>query len=434
MRGIVGLINLGCPKNRVDGERILADYAQRGWVVGQPEEADLLIVNTCTFIEPATQESWAAIEDAVENHPSGRHRQVVVTGCLVQRDRTGLAEAFPEVHSFQDLSEVARLEARQAPRLVTTFPYAYLKIAEGCSRNCSFCLIPSLRGPFRSLPREYLLEEARGLRQAGIQEIVLVAQDATLWGIDLYGSPRYLDLVAEIADLGFPWVRLLYLFPQRVDRDFLRRLREIPAVVPYLDIPVQHIDDRILGLMKRPGGEAEVRRVLDVARTEWPEAALRTSLIAGFPSETDSEFQELYDFVEELRFDRLALFPFYAEGGAEAAHLPGQLPSDEVERRYDALWKLQERIYSEQNQHLVGSQIRVLADHPDPEEPGTLLCRSTRDAPEIDAWVRIQAQDDAALGCGGPRAQTNAEPGAYLTVRIIRGLVYDVVGELLKEA
>jgi len=431
LKGIVGLINLGCPKNRVDGERILADYAQRGWVVGQPEEADLLIVNTCTFIEPATEESWAAIEDAVEKCPGGRRRKVVVTGCLVQRDRSALAEAFPEVRSFQDLGEVSRLEARQAPRLVTTFPYAYLKIAEGCSRTCSFCLIPSLRGPFRSLPREYLLEEARGLRQAGIKEIVLVAQDATLWGIDQHGSPRYLDLVAEIADLGFPWVRLLYLFPQRVDRGFLRRLRQIPAVVPYLDIPVQHTNDRILGLMKRPGGSAEVQRVLDAVRTEWPEAALRTSLIAGFPSETESEFQELYDFVEKNRFDRLALFPFYAEEGTGAARLSGQLPSNEKERRYDALWKLQERIYSEKNQGLVGAQLRVLVDHPDPEEPATWLCRSTRDAPEIDAWVRVQAQSNAALECDDTN---NISPGAFLTVRIIRGLVYDVVGELLKEA
>ncbi|MEI6509444.1 MAG: radical SAM protein [bacterium] len=431
MKGIVGLINLGCPKNRVDGERILADYALRGWVAGQPEDADLLIVNTCTFIEPATQESWAAIEDAVEKCPGGRRRKVVVTGCLVQRDRSALSEAFPEVRSFQDLSEVSRLEARQAPRLVTTFPHAYLKIAEGCSRTCSFCLIPSLRGPFRSLPREYLLEEARGLRRAGIQEIVLVAQDATLWGIDLHGSLSYLDLVAEIADLGFPWIRLLYLFPQRVDRQFLRRLRQIPAVVPYLDIPVQHTNDRILGLMNRPGGSAEVQRVLDAVQTEWPEAALRTSLIAGFPSETESEFQELYDFVEKSRFDRLALFPFYAEVGAEAARLSGQLPSAEKERRYDALWKLQERIYSEKNQGLVGAQLRVLVDHPDPEEPGTWLCRSTRDAPEIDAWVRVQAQNNAALGCGDAN---NISPGAFLTVRIIRGLVYDVVGELLKEA
>jgi ribosomal protein S12 methylthiotransferase len=226
-------------------------------------------------------------------------------------------------------------------------------------------------------------------------------------------------LVREIADQGFPWVRLLYLHPDRVDADLLKGLRAIPAVIPYLDIPFQHIDSRILALMGREGGEKKIRRLIEEVRSLWPEVALRTSLIAGFPSETEEEFQRLIAFVEETRFDRLALFPYYREEGTVAAELNGQLSVEEKDRRYEELWQLQEKIYQEMSESMVGRTVQVLVDRQDKEDPAVLLCRSTRDAPEIDAYVRVRG---------------SAKPGDFLTVRITKGLVYDVIGEILKEA
>jgi ribosomal protein S12 methylthiotransferase len=411
----VSLINLGCPKNQVDGERLFADYAQKGYAITEPEESDLLLINTCAFIKPAVDESMSFIRQAVRWKKQGRLKKIIVLGCLPERVGEKLREQYPEIDSLIYKDTVCSLEGKRAPRVLTTFPYAYLKIAEGCNRECTFCLIPHLRGRYRSLKPESLLEEAKDLKEMGVQELVLVAQDTTFWGLDLKGKPLLIKLLDAISRIGFPWIRLLYLYPQLIDEEFLTSLKSIPGVVPYLDIPLQHVDSKILASMRRGQREKEIRKLVELVRTIWPQAALRSTFIVGFPGEREKEFRKLVDFIQEVRFERLAVFPFYPEEGAEAKSFPDQVEEREKLARYNEILALQKEIYRQKNKKLLGGTELVLIDR---VEGDYAIGRTYRDAPEIDCLIKIKA---------------NLSPGAFYPIRVTKANIYSLIGKIDKE-
>jgi MiaB/RimO family radical SAM methylthiotransferase len=411
----ISLINLGCPKNQVDGERVFADYAQKGYILSNLEDAQFLLINTCAFIKPAVSESLKFIKQASRWKREGLLKRILVMGCLPQRFKEKLKEEYPEIDDLIYRDFVCALEEKDVPRVLSTFPYAYLKIAEGCNRECSFCLIPQLRGKYRSLPSELLLKEARGLREMGIQELVLVAQDTTYWGIDLKGKSLLLELLDSISRIGFPWIRLLYLHPQLVDKEFLISLKSIPGLVPYLDIPLQHVDSRILSLMKRGQKEKDVRQMVELVRTLWPEAVLRSTFIVGFPGEGEKEFQKLLNFLEEARFERLAVFPFYPEEGAQATFFEGQVEEKERINRYNQVLNLQKEIYLSKNKELLGKKVLVLVDRLEGE---TSIGRTFRDAPEIDCQIKIKG---------------SLKPGAFYPACVTKAHIYSLIGKMEKE-
>ncbi len=411
----VSLINLGCPKNRVDGERQYAQFACEGFALSGPEDSEVLLINTCAFIEPAVKESLRYIRHAVKWKMEGKLERIVVMGCLPERVGESLKSKFPEVDQLIFKETPCLLEENEAPRVLTTFPFAFLKIAEGCNRECAFCLIPQLRGGYRSLELPFLLKEARQLREMGIQELVLVAQDTTYWGIDRVGKPLLLNLVEEISKIGFPWIRLLYLHPQLINRRFVLALKAIPGVLPYFDLPLQHIDSRILSLMKRGQKEKEIREVVRLIREGWPEAAIRGTFIVGFPTEGKKEFQKLLNFIREVEFERLAVFPFFPEEGTKARELPEQVEEKEKKERFKEIISFQKDIYLKKNRGLLGKKEIVLIDR---QENGYCLGRTFRDAPEVDLTVRIK----------------EALPvGSFQEVMITKANVYSLIGKTEKE-
>jgi ribosomal protein S12 methylthiotransferase len=415
VRQRISLINLGCPKNQVDGERMLAHFAQQGFQLVPEQDTDCLLINTCAFIDPAKKESLEEIRRAIERKRNGCLDTILVMGCLAEDLRDRLSEEFPQIHQIYTMSDLQKLEVANSPRLLTTFPFAYLKIAEGCHRQCSFCRIPALRGTYRSLSAEWLEREARALLEMGIQELVLVAQDTTSWGIEIYGMPHLIELMKRLTSIGFPWVRLLYLHPQWCDREFLRVVKQLPGVVPYLDIPFQHIDTGILTAMQRGESESDIRRIVQEVRQEWPEACLRSTFIVGFPGETEQTFEKLLSFIKEVRFDRLAIFPFSPEEGTIASTLPNQIPEVEIQQRYQRLWIAQKKIYQETNRRWIGCTMKVLIDR---SKNGAMVGRSFRDAPEIDSHVQMKG---------------SKETGQFVNVRITKGLGYDLMGEIGEE-
>lgn len=410
-KGIVGLVHLGCAKTRVDAERLLAQRARSGWMVGASARADLVIVSTCAFINPAREESLNKIRGILKKKP---HTNVLVSGCLPLWNSTFIKTMFPRV-SISSKANLKRLEECGSARFLTTYPYAYLKIAEGCSRSCSFCLIPRLRGNFRSLEDDILLKEARQLKAMGIKELVLVAQDVTSYGVDLAGSPKLVELVGKLSEMNFTWIRLLYMYPNLVTRKLLKSLKAVGNVVPYLDIPLQHSHPKVLRLMGRGEKCGGPERVVGIVREVWPEAALRSTFMVGFPGEGEEEFGHLRDFILQTKFDRLALFPFYEERGSAASGFPEKVPQVLKEERYENLFKIQKQIYWQYNRNCEGRTLKVLVDQ---ERGGWLQCRSFRDAPEIDGIVRVKGE---------------GRVGDFLDVRVKKGLAYDLIGEIEKE-
>lgn len=394
---------------------MLAHFAQKGFQLVPEQHTDWLLINTCAFIDPAKKESLREIQRAIERQQNGRLDAILVMGCLAEDLRNRLREDFPQIHQIYTMSDLQELEAASSPRVLTTFPFAYLKIAEGCHRQCSFCRIPSLRGSYRSLPPEWLEREARALFGMGIQELVLVAQDTTSWGLEIYGKPHLIELIKLLTSIGFPWVRLLYLHPQWCDREFLRALKQLPGVVPYLDIPFQHIDTRILTAMKRYESESDIRRIVKNIRDEWPEACLRSTFIVGFPGETEQAFEKLLAFINEVKFDRLAIFPFSPELGTIASTLSNQIAEREIQQRYQRLWIAQKKIYRETNRRWIGCNMKVLVDR---SKSGTMVGRTFRDAPDIDSQVRMKGSKEA---------------GEFVNVRITKALGYDLIGEIGEE-
>jgi ribosomal protein S12 methylthiotransferase len=431
---------LGCPKNRVDSEVMLGTLNQAGYrLVQDPSKAEVIVVNTCGFIESAKEESVEAIVELSDQKTSGRCRKLVVTGCLVQRHADELAEALPEVDHFlgtgayQDI--VSIVQDAQAKRLVVPDPdfvhsastprvnslpshTAYLKISEGCDNTCAFCIIPKLRGPQRSRTIEDVVAEAALLAAQGTVELSLVAQDLTGWGYDLPGKLRLHHLLPELCKVdGIRWIRLHYAYP----RDFPDALVDViarePKIVKYLDMPLQHSSDRLLRAMKRGRDSQFLRDLLAKLRARVPGLALRTSLIVGLPGETEEDFEDLLRFVEEQRFERLGVFEYSAEDGTPAAEMEGQLPAEVKRDRYARIMAVQQEISHAHQQAMIGRRLEVLVEGASEETDDLLAGRHAQQAPEIDGLTYVN--DGVAY------------PGELVTVEVTDAGDYDLVGRVV---
>ncbi len=429
----IRVITLGCSKNDVDTEHLLsclpdADFAFSSEESDEP--VDLLLINTCGFIGDAKQESIDCILANVERKKRGQIGRIAVFGCLSQRYAHELPSLIPEVDAWfgaRKLNPVLRwlgaggdADASTARRMLPS-PYAYLKISEGCNRRCSYCAIPSIRGRHRSVPVEKLVEEAAGLAAGGVKELLLIAQDSTWYGLDLYGERtlgRLLDALSEVD--GIERLRIHYSHPDGFPVDVLERMAANPKVCRYLDIPLQHISDKVLRAMHRHVSGAWTRSLVQRLRQEVPGVALRTTMIVGHPGEGEAEFAELLDFVREARFERLGAFMYSEEEGTwGASHLPDSVPPEEKQRRLDALMALQRSISRACNEARIGSTARVLVDG---FADGLLVCRSEFESPEVDGEILV-----SAAGVTNPSAQI----GSFLDVRITGADDYDLTAEIL---
>jgi ribosomal protein S12 methylthiotransferase len=412
-------VSLGCPKNLVDSERMLGKLAQDGYaLVPDADGADVVVVNTCGFIEPARQESLAVIREMLSLKKEGRVGAVVVAGCLAERRQEQLLRDVPEVDQVvgvfgrEEISRVVdralgpqqeqRTLFRPAPvkaledtaRLrITPRHYAYLKISEGCDRLCTFCAIPGMRGKHVTKPIEEVLREARELAADGARELIVVAQDTTYYGLDLYGRVRLAELLRELDRVdGLEWIRILYAYPIHFTDELIETLAGGNKIIPYLDLPLQHINDRVLRRMQRRVRRNDIEGLLKKLRGAIPGLVLRTTFIAGFPGESQAEFLELVDFVEQFRFERVGVFTYSVEPGTPAARLDGHLPEEVKQQRRDHLMVSQQGVALQWSTAQVGKQREVLIDGPDPEMPNQHLGRSHADAPDIDCVVRVKGK------------------------------------------
>lgn len=406
----IGMVSLGCPKNQVDAEIMLSKLQNGGFeIVNDPAEADLIIVNTCAFIESAKKESIESILDMAsykEDYPSVR---LLVTGCLAERYRSEIFEEIPEVDgvigigadndiceicdkilSFEKVEEYPPKEnlCFDGDRILTTPSYsAYIKIAEGCSNNCTYCAIPSIRGAYRSRPAESILAEAEKLAKDGVKELIVVAQDTTRYGEDLYGRNALSPLLRSLCKIdGIEWIRLLYLYPERIDDALIDTIAEEDKIVKYMDIPVQHCSERVLKRMNRQGNRQSLTDLFNKIRERIPDVTLRTTFIAGFPGETEEEFEELCDFVSEMKFERMGCFAYSEEEGTPAARLDGMLSEEERVRRADIVNDLQSEILDSVNESLIGKELSAIVEDYD-GYTDSYYGRTVMDAPEIDTQI-----------------------------------------------
>jgi len=426
------MISLGCPKNQVDAEQMLGVLSGSGFeVTADQAEADVIVVNTCGFIESAKDESIEAILDAAKMKKVGKCRALIVAGCLAQRYSTELRKELPEADAIIGTAEIGRIgeicsralggEAPvtrvSAPKLVFGLPrvsttprhYRYLKIAEGCSNRCSYCAIPIIRGNFASRPAASVLDEARTLADDGAKEIVLLAQDSTGYRDGSTDLPALLKKLTRIRSIR--WVRLMYAYPGRISDELMAVMADEEKICKYLDIPVQHIDDAVLAAMNRKGSSRDIRRTIEKLRKRVPGIALRTSLITGFPGETDASFKRLMTFIREAEFEHLGAFTYSPEEGTPAVLLQKQLPPEVALERLDLVMKAQAKISLKKNKELVGSMRTVLVDG---MEDDVLFGRTQAQAPEIDGVVYL--------------SETEAHPGEFIEVTITDATEYDLVG------
>lgn len=434
----LGLISLGCAKNLVDSEHMLAQLAEAGvTIVDDVAEADVAVINTCGFIESAKQEAIQTILETAELKKSGQLKALIVTGCLVQRYPEEITEEMPEIDavlgtgSYTNIVDAVRA-VMQAPgtvyrnfgqideaemeggRILLTPGYsAYLKIAEGCNNHCAYCVIPKLRGKFRSRPMEDILEEARAMAAAGVREIIVVAQDITRYGTDLYGERRLSDLPHELCAMDFTWVRLHYLYPDEITDDMIETIATEPKIVKYLDIPIQHVNNRILKAMHRRGDSAFLRDLFGELRSRIPGLVLRTSLIVGLPGETEEEFEELCEFMREMNIERTGVFCYSPEEGSEAAEMPDQIDEETKNERRMILEELQSDVLDRFAARMKGQLIEVLCEGWD-GETGLYYGRSYADSPDIDGRVLFDSAFSVEEGQFVPVRITGAQ-GADLT-------------------
>lgn len=420
----VRVITLGCSKNTVDSEHLLAALPSDRFTVCEDGPADVLLLNTCGFIGDAKEESIAAIFEAIEAKKRGEAGQIVVFGCLSQRYESELREEIPEVDAWfgaRDLAPMLSWLGVEAPAryIARHMParkgYAYLKISEGCDRRCSYCAIPFIRGAHRSVPVEDLVEEARTLAAAGVRELIIIAQDTTYYGLDLYGRRALADLLRALSAVeGIEWLRIHYSYPAGFPQDVLDEMASNPKICKYLDIPLQHVSDKMLSLMHRNVDGAWTRELIAKLRAEVPGVVLRTTMIVGHPGEGEEEFDELLQFVREARFERLGAFTYSEEEGTWGArNLADDVPEDEKNRRYDALMSLQGSISSSFNMSRIGTVERVIVDDCAGD---TLVCRSQYESPEVDGEILVKG---------------SAPVGSFINVRIVAADDYDLAAEMI---
>ena len=435
----VGMISLGCNKNRVDSETALGLLSSHGYVLtADPAEADILMVNTCGFIGPAKEESIEAILDMARYKTEGRCKLLVVTGCLAQRYEKDLMDEIPEIDLMLGVNQYDQLPSLienalngdvrvtycgerydffEHERVLTTPSYsAYVRIGDGCDNRCAFCAIPLIRGPYRSRRQEDVLAEMKRLAQAGVREHILVAQDTTRYGTDWQKHSALPELMSRAADIsGVDWLRVLYCYPDETDERLLDVIASRDNICKYLDLPIQHINDDMLRRMHRRGNSSDIRRCLRLARERG--MVLRTSIIVGFPGESEAQFQELLDFVEEAQFDRLGAFAFSPEEGTPAALMSGQVPEIVRQERLDRLMTLQAGISLKRNQARVGGTEKVLVT--DVGEDGMVLGRSQWEAPETDGEILFRTEGSLP------------EIGSFVNVRLTGADTYDLMGVMV---
>ena len=413
------LESLGCDKNRVDSEKLLSELLEKyegSEVTLEPSEADIAIVNTCSFIGPAKEESINTILDLAEYKKSGRLKKLIVAGCLVERYKDEIRKELPEIDEIASVKDYVRRLDSQMKRVESGERFTrYLKIAEGCDKYCSYCIIPRLRGHFRSVPMDMVLEEARELVEDGAKELILVAQETTLYGTDLYGKKSLHLLLHALSEIeGLVWIRVLYCYPEEIELPLIEELRDNPKVCHYLDLPIQHSSDRVLKAMNRKTRREELKEKIALLRREIPDICLRTTLITGFPGETEEDFQDVLSFITEERFDRLGVFPYSQEEGTPAASMENQIPESVKNKRLSRIMELQQEIAFQKAEEQRGRILKALITGYD-EEEGRVILRSYMDSPEIDSFIFVK----------GPERVS----GEFVQVKVVDTEGYDLIGE-----
>lgn len=435
-------ISLGCDKNLVDTEVMLGLLASRGYEMTDDEtQADIIVINTCCFIHDAKEESIQNILEMAEYKKEGKVKALIVTGCLAERYRQDILDEIPEVdevlgttaydkildavdralegkHSVI-LSELDALPLPETKRLVTTGGhFAYLKIAEGCDKHCTYCIIPKIRGNFRSVPMERLIREAQELADQGVKELILVAQETTLYGKDLYGEKSLHRLLRELCRIsGIRWIRILYCYPEEITDELIQVVKEEEKVCNYLDLPIQHASDEILKRMGRRTTKQELKDIIGKLRREIPDICLRTTLITGFPGETEEQHEELAEFVDEMEFDRLGVFTYSPEEGTPAASMPDQIDDEIKEERQAELMELQQEIAFDNAESMIGKEVLVMIEGKVADE-NAYVGRTYRDAPNVDGLIFINTDEELLSG-------------DFARVKVTGALEYDLIGELL---
>ncbi len=442
----IGFVSLGCPKNQLDTEVMLHEVLQAGYEITPEEtEADIVIINTCAFIESAKQEAIDNILDIAWLKKHNNLKAIVVTGCLAERYREEIFKELPEVDALLGVGSIhniveaikavetkagrkkkyASFEDKEQVRLggdrvLTTPEYtAYLKIAEGCDNRCAYCAIPYIRGRFRSRPMEELVAEAKQLEELGVRELTVVAQDTTRYGLDLYGEYKLAELLRKITEAtAIPWIRLLYCYPDKITDELVAEMRDNPRIVKYIDMPMQHISDRMLTAMNRHGDSAMIRSAVKRLRDAMPDIVIRTTFITGFPGETEEDFEQLCDFVREMEFDHVGVFPYSLEEGTPAYDLPDRIDVQIAQDRADMIMADQMEINARKNEAKVGKVIKVLCEDYDPVSE-IHFGRSEADAPEIDGKVYFRAPGRIA-------------PGSFMYVKVREVSDYDLIGRAVE--
>ena len=435
-------ISLGCDKNLVDSEVMLGLLDKKGYqIVDSEEDADIIVVNTCCFIHDAKEESIQTILEMAEYKKEGKLKALIVTGCLAQRYQQEIIDEIPEVDAVLGttsydhiveaveealagnghvvLEDVDALPDVKEKRLVTTGGhYAYMKIAEGCDKHCTYCIIPKLRGNYRSVPMEKLLAEAKDLADQGVKELILVAQETTVYGKDLYGEKSLHKLLRELCKIsGIQWIRILYCYPEEIYDELIQTIKEENKVCHYLDLPIQHASDAVLKRMGRRTSKAQLVEIIEKLRKEIPDISLRTTLITGFPGETQEQHEELKDFVDEMEFDRLGVFTYSTEEDTPAATMPEQIPEEVKEDRQAELMELQQEIAFDLAEDMVGREVLVMIEGKVADE-NAYVGRTYKDAPNVDGLIFINTDEELMSG-------------DFVRVRVTGALEYDLIGELI---
>ncbi len=437
-------VSLGCDKNLVDSEVMLGLLSEKGYGFTDEEaEADVIIVNTCCFIGDAKEESVNTILQMAEWKKEGKLKALIVTGCLAERYRQEILEEIPEVDAvlgttaydqivnvmeealggkqLLECRDLNRLVLSDARRILTTGGhYAYLKIAEGCDKHCTYCIIPKLRGSYRSVPMERLLKEAQELADQGVKELILVAQETTRYGVDLYGEKSLHRVLKELCKIkGIRWIRVQYCYPEEIYRELIETIKEESKICRYLDLPIQHASDPILKRMGRRTRSQDLREIIGTLRREIPDICLRTTLISGFPGETKEDHEELLAFVDEMEFDRLGVFAYSPEEGTKAADMEGQIPEEEKEERREEIMELQQEISFEKAQEMIGKELWCMVEGKVADE-SAYVARTYKDAPDVDGYLFIQTVRELMSG-------------DFVKVRVTGAEEYDLIGEIADE-
>ena len=436
-------ISLGCDKNLVDSEVMLGLLAEKGYqIVDDETQADIIVINTCCFIHDAKEESIQTILDMGQYKTEGRLKALIVTGCLAQRYKQEIVDEIPEVDAvlgttaydkivdtieetlkkhghIVELTDVDALPLVDTKRMVTTGGhYAYLKIAEGCDKHCTYCIIPKIRGNYRSVPMERLVKEATELAEQGVKELILVAQETTLYGKDIYGEKSLHKLLKELCKIdGIMWIRILYCYPEEIYDELIQVMKEEPKICHYLDLPIQHANDQILKRMGRRTSKKQLVEIVQKLREEIPDISLRTTLITGFPGETKEQHEELMQFVDEMEFDRLGVFTYSPEEDTPAATMPNQIEEEVKEDRQAELMELQQEIVFDQAEDMIGREVLVMIEGKVADE-NAYVGRTYKDAPNVDGLIFINTDVDLMSG-------------DFAKVRVIGAVEYDLIGELI---